>query len=97
MLWNIRLVIHIKKTFFCFEEKSYLCVRLRKELKDKDRMKGLLVWRDAGRWRLSGLLGVLAAVNDCYAADYQPASELSGVGKKYFSEQRNYLISRKKY
>ncbi|MDD5977753.1 MAG: hypothetical protein PUC31_01030 [Bacteroidales bacterium] len=45
-------------------------------------MKGLLVWRDAGRWRLSGLLGVLAAVNDCYATDYHPASELSGVGKK---------------
>ena len=60
-------------------------------------MKGLLVWRDEGRWHLSGLLGVLAAVNDCYATDYQPASELSGVGKKDFSEQRNYLISRKKY
>ena len=91
------MLFTLKKTFFCFEEKSYLCVRLRKELKDKDRMKGLLVWRDAGRWRLSGLLGVLAAVIDCYAADYQPASELSGVGKKYFSEHRNYLIPRKKY
>ena len=91
------MLFTLKKTFFCFEEKSYLCVRLRKELKDKDRMKGLLVWRNAGRCRLSGLLGVLAAVNDCYATDYQPASELSGVGKKDFSEQRNYLISRKKY
>ena len=91
------MLFTLKKTFFCFEEKSYLCVRLRKELKDKDRMKGLLVWRDAGRWRLSGLLGVLAAVIDCYTADYQPSSELSGVGKKDFSEQRNYLISRKKY
>ena len=91
------MLFTLKKTFFCFEEKSYLCVRLRKELKDKDRMKGLLVWRDEGRWHLSGLLGVLAAVNDCYASDYQPSSELSGVGKKDFSEQRNYLISRKKY
>ena len=91
------MLFTLKKTFFCFEEKSYLCVRLRKELKDKDRMKGLLVWRDAGRWRLSGLLGVLAAVNDCYADDYQPASEMSKKKKKGFSEQRNYLISRKKY